>query len=61
MDDQKIKPNEHNGKVGHVNDNIDHKCGQVYDNTSNEDVVLYLDCYHVHLENHFEDETEKPS
>ena len=61
VNDQKTKPNEQYGEVGHVTDSIDHGCVQAYDNICIEDVVLYLSCYRVHLWNHFENETEKPS
>ena len=61
VDDQKIEPNEHYGEVDHVTDSIDHGCGQACDSMFSEDIALYLDCYCVHLGNHFENETEKPS
>ena len=61
VDDQKIEPNEHYGEVGHVTDNIDHRCGQACDSMCSEDVVLYHSCYCVHLGNHFKNETEKSS
>ena len=61
VDNQKIKPNEHYGVVGHVTDSFDHGCGQACYSMCSEDVVLYLGCYCVHLGNHFEIEIEKPS
>ena len=61
VNDQKIEPNEQYGEIDHVIDSIDHGRVQAYDNMSIEDVVLYLNCYRVHLWNHFEKETEKPS
>ena len=57
LNDQKTKPNEQYGEVGHVIDSINHGYVQAYDSMCIEDVVLYL----VHLWNHFENETEKPS
>ena len=61
VDDQKIEPNEHYEEVGHVIDSIYHRCGQACYSMCGEDVVLSLGCYPVHLGNHFENETEKPS
>ena len=61
LNDQKIEPNEQYEEVGHVTDIIDHGCVQAYGSMCIEDVVLYLDCYCVHLWNHLEKETEKPS
>ena len=61
VNDQKTEPNEHYGEVDHVTDSIDHGCVKAYDSMCIEDVVLYLGCYHVHLWNHFKNETEKPS
>ena len=61
LNDQKTKPNKQYREVGHVTDSIDHGCVQAYDCMCIEDVVLYLGCYHVHLWNHFKNETEKPS
>ena len=61
VDDQKIEPNEHYEEVNHVTDIIDHGCGQGWYSMCSEDVVLYLGCYRVHLENHFETETKNPS
>ena len=61
LNDQKTEPNEQYEEVGHVTDSIDHGCVQAYDNMCIEDVVLYLNCYSVHLWNYFENETEKPS
>ena len=61
LNDQKTEPNEQYGEVGHGIDSINHRCVRAYDNICIEDVVLYLDCYCVHLWNHFENEIEKPS
>ena len=61
LNDQKTEPNEQDVEVGHVIDSIDHGCVQAYDSMYIKDVVLYLGCYRVHLWNHFENETEKPS
>ena len=61
VDDQKIEPNEHYGEVDPVTNSFDHGCCQAYYRMCSEDVVLYLGCYRVHLGNHFENETEKPS
>ena len=61
VNDQKTKPNEQYWEVDDVTDSIDHGCVQAYDNICIEDVDLYLSCYCVHLWNHFENETEKPS
>ena len=61
LNDQKTEPNEQYREVGHVTDNINHKCVQACYSRCSEDVVLDLSCYHVHLWNHFENETEKPS
>ena len=61
VDDQKIEPNEHFGEVVHVTDSINHGYGQAYYSMCSEDVALYLGCYRVHLENHFENETKKSS
>ena len=58
MDDQKIEPNEHYREVGHITNNIDHGCGLACDSMCSEENVLYLGCYHVHLINHFENETK---
>ena len=61
LNDQKTEPNEQYEEVGHVTDSINHRCVQAYGNMCIEDIVLYLGCYHVHLWNHLEKETEKPS
>ena len=61
LNDQKIESNEQYGKVDHVIDSIDHRCVQAYDSMCIKGVVLYLGCYRVHLWNHFENETKKPS
>ena len=61
LNDQKTKPNEQYELVGHVIDSINHGCVQAYDSMCIEDIVLYLGCYRVHLWNHLEKETEKPS
>ena len=61
LNDQKTEPNEQYKEVGHVTDSINHGCVQAYDSMCIEDVVLYLSCYRVHLWNHLEKETEKPS
>ena len=61
LNDQKIELNEQYEEVGHVTDSIDLRCVQAYDSMCIEDVVLYLGCYCIHIWNHFENETEKPS
>ena len=61
LNDQKTELNEQYGKVVHVTDSIDHGCVQAYDSKWIEDIVLYLNCYHIHLWNRFENETEKLS
>ena len=61
LNDQKTELNEQYEEVGHVTDSINHRGVQAYDSMYIEDVVLYLGCYRVHLWNHFENETEKPS
>ena len=60
LNDQKTETNEQYREVGHLTNGINHECVQAYDNMCIEDVVLNLDCYHVHLWNHFENETKKP-
>ena len=61
LNDQKTEANEQYGEVDYVIDRIDHGCVQAYGSMCIEDVVLYFCCYRVHLWNHFENETEKPS
>ena len=61
VNDQKTEPNEQYREVDHVTDSINHGCVQAYNNMCIEDVALYLGFYHVHLWNHFEKETKKPS
>ena len=61
LNDQKTESNEQYGEVGHVTDSIDHECVQACYSRCSEDAVLDLGCYHVHLWNHFENETKKPS
>ena len=59
LTDHKTESNEQYEEVGHVADRINHGCVQAYDNMCIKDVVLYLGCYHVHLWNHLEKETEE--
>ena len=59
--EQRIGPHEQCVEVGHVIGSIDYGCGQPCCSMCNEDIVLYLDCHHVHLRNHFKIETEKSS
>ena len=61
LNDQKIELNEQYDQVDHVTDSIDHGCVQAYGSMCIEDIVLYLSSYHVHLWNHLEKETKKPS
>ena len=61
MNDQKTEPNEQYEEVDCVTDSIDHRCVQTYGSMCIKDVVLYLDCYRIHLWNHPEKKTEKPS
>ena len=49
LNDQKTEINELYGEVGHVTDSIDHKCVHACYSRYNEDVVLNLGCYNVHL------------
>ena len=54
LNDQNTKPNEQYREVSHVTDSIDHECVQACYSRCNEDVVLDLGSYLVHLWNHFD-------